>query len=162
MLLVSLNLLLVVLGLSIQVHLIIFLVIHIFSLLYINLIHYLQRKNRHLLDTARTLLLHHHVPFCFWADAVLAACYLINRMPSSVIDNKIPHECLFPTDPLSQLSLRVFGCTCFVHDHSPGRDKLSPRAIKCVFLGYSRVQKGYKCFDHVSRRYHFSVDVTFF
>ncbi|XP_075104004.1 uncharacterized protein LOC142178437 isoform X2 [Nicotiana tabacum] len=36
------------------------------------------------------------------------------------------------------LPLKVFGCTCFVHDHSPGSDKLQPKSIKCVFLGYPR------------------------
>ena len=43
-----------------------------------------ERKNRHLDETARTLLLHHKVPQRFWRDAILAACYLINRMPSFV------------------------------------------------------------------------------
>ena len=40
-----------------------------------------ERKNRHLVETARTLLLPHKVTQCFWGDAILAACYLINRMP---------------------------------------------------------------------------------
>ena len=44
-----------------------------------------ERKNRHLDETARTLLLHHKVPQRFWRDAILAACYLINRMPSFVL-----------------------------------------------------------------------------
>ena len=44
-----------------------------------------ERKNRHLVETARTLLLHSNVPFRFWGDAVLIACYLINHMPSSVL-----------------------------------------------------------------------------
>jgi len=56
----------------------------------------------------------------------------------------------------------VFGCTCFVHDLSPGLDKLSARAIKCVFLGYSHLQNGYKCYSPSTRRYYMSVDVTFF
>ena len=45
----------------------------------------LERKNRHLVETARTLLLHHKVPQRFWGDAILATCYLINRMSSSVL-----------------------------------------------------------------------------
>ena len=44
-----------------------------------------ERKNRHLVETARTLLLHHKVPQHFLGDAILATCYLINRMPSSVL-----------------------------------------------------------------------------
>ncbi|RDX85032.1 hypothetical protein CR513_33831, partial [Mucuna pruriens] len=57
---------------------------------------------------------------------------------------------------------KVFGCVCFVHDVSPGRDKLSARAIKCVFLGYSRLQKGYKCYSPSTKRHYMSTDVTFF
>ena len=55
-----------------------------------------ERKNRHLVKTARTLLLHSNVPFRFWGDAVLTACYLINHMPSSVLHDRIPHSFLFP------------------------------------------------------------------
>ena len=121
-----------------------------------------ERKNRHLIETARTLLLHSHAPFHFWADAVLTACYLINRMPSSVLQNEISHSILFPTRPLYSLPLRVFGCTCFVHNLSPGNDKLSARSIKCIFLGYSRLQKGYKCFSPITRQCFISADVTFF
>ncbi|RVW80772.1 Retrovirus-related Pol polyprotein from transposon RE1 [Vitis vinifera] len=82
-----------------------------------------ERKNRHLVETARTLLLHSHVPFRFWGDAVLTACYLINRMPSSVLHDQIPHSLLFPDQPLYFLPPRVFGCTCFVHILTPGQDK---------------------------------------
>ncbi|RVW85872.1 Retrovirus-related Pol polyprotein from transposon RE2 [Vitis vinifera] len=85
-----------------------------------------ERKNRHLVETARTLLLHSHVPFRFWGDAVLTACYLINCMPSSVLHDQIPHSLLFPDQPLYFLPPRVFGCTCFVHILTPGQDKLLP------------------------------------
>ena len=83
-------------------------------------------------------------------------------MPSSVLDNEIPHSLLFPKDPLYSVPLWVFGSTCFVHDLSPGCDKLSPRAVKCVFLGYSRVQKGYRCYCPSTHRFYVSADVTFF
>ena len=59
-----------------------------------------ERKNRHLVETAYTLLLPHKVPQCFWRDAILAACYLINRMSSSVLHDKISHSILFPNQPL--------------------------------------------------------------
>ena len=49
-----------------------------------------ERKNRHLLETARVLLFQIHVPKHFWADAVSIACFLINRMPSFVLDWATP------------------------------------------------------------------------
>ncbi|RVX06403.1 Retrovirus-related Pol polyprotein from transposon RE1 [Vitis vinifera] len=106
-----------------------------------------ERKNRHLVETTRTILLHSNVPFRFWGDAVLTACYLINRMPSSVLHDQIPHSLLFPDQPLYFLPPRVFGCTCFVHILTLGQDKLSSKAMKYLFLGYSRLQKGYRCYS---------------
>ena len=99
-----------------------------------------EHKNRHLVETARTLLLHSHVPFRFWGDAVFTTCYLINHMPSSVLHNQIPHSLIFPDQPLYFLPPRVFCCTCFVHILTPGQDKLSARVTKCIFLGYSSFQ----------------------
>ncbi|BAU03608.1 hypothetical protein VIGAN_UM141900, partial [Vigna angularis var. angularis] len=83
-------------------------------------------------------------------------------MPSSSLNNKVPFSILFPNDPLFHTSPRVFGCVCFVHDMSPGLDKLSARAIKCVFLGYSRLQKGYRCYSPETKKYYMSANVTFF
>ena len=50
-----------------------------------------ERKNRQLVETAHTLLFHHKVPQRFRGDATLAACYLINRMSSSVLHDQIPY-----------------------------------------------------------------------
>ncbi|KAF3659003.1 Endoribonuclease Dicer -like protein 3b [Capsicum annuum] len=54
-----------------------------------------ERKNRHLLETARTLLIEFHVPLQFWGDAVLTSCYLINKMPLSSLQNK-GYRCYSP------------------------------------------------------------------
>ena len=80
-------------------------------------------------------------------------------MPSSVL--QIPHSLLSPDQPLYILPSRVFGCTCFVHILTPG-DKLSVRATKCIFLGYSRLQNGYHCYSSETHHYFLSADVTFF
>ena len=83
-------------------------------------------------------------------------------MPSSVLHDQIPHSLLFPDQPLYFLPPRVFGCTCFVHSLTTGQDKLSVKATKCIFLGYSQLQKGYRCYSPQTHRYFLSVDVTFF
>jgi len=119
-----------------------------------------EHKNRHLIETTRTILIHVGVPQRFWGDVVLSACYLINRMPSSVLENNIPHSILFPRDSFHSLPPKVFGSTCIVHNFSAGLDKLSLRSHKCVFLGFTRSQKGYKCLSHSLNCYFISADVS--
>ena len=111
-----------------------------------------EHKNRHLVETARTLPLHHKVPQRFWGDATLATCYLVNRMSSSVLYDQISYSILFPKQPLFCLPPRVFGCVCFVHIFTPGQDELSAKATKCVFLGYSRLQRGYRSYSPDTHR----------
>ena len=73
-----------------------------------------ERKNRHLPETTRTLLFQMHVPKHFWANTVSTACFLINKMPSSVLNWATPYHQLFPNNPLFPIDPKVFGCTCFV------------------------------------------------
>ncbi|CAN1141771.1 Retrovirus-related Pol polyprotein from transposon TNT 1-94 [Linum perenne] len=124
-----------------------------------------ERKNRHLLEVARALMFSTNVPKYFWGDAVLTAAYLINRLPSKVLNFQTPLQLFqtsFPQNRLiSNLPLRMFGCTVFVLTPSQFRTKLEPRSQKCVFLGYAPNQKGYKCFHPLTRRYFTSLDVVF-
>ena len=83
-------------------------------------------------------------------------------MPSSVLHDQIPHSLLFPDQPLYFLPPHVFGCTCFVHILTPGQDKLSAKAAKCIFLGYSRLHKDYRCYSPQTHQYFLSDYVTFF
>jgi transposase InsO family protein len=121
-----------------------------------------ERKNGPILAIARALMLQMHVPKLFWADAVLTAAYLLNRMPSRILKGKSPFEMFFPGKNPFSVPPRVFGCVSFVHNHSPNRDKLDPRAHKCIFLGYSCTQKGYRCYSPSLRKHFVSADVTFF
>ena len=105
-------------------------------------------------------------PKYLWGEAVLRAAFFINRMPTKVLHFKKPVDVFkncFPTSRLvTDISLKKFGCTAFVHTHSHNHGKLDHKARKCVFVGYSSTQKGYKCFDPVSRKLFVSMDVTFF
>lgn len=93
-----------------------------------------ERKNRHLLETARALLFQMKVTKQFWADAVSTASFLINHMPSTVLNGDIPYGVLFHNEPLFPLEPRVSGRTCYVRDVRPHVTKLDPKALKCVFL----------------------------
>ena len=66
-----------------------------------------------------------------------------------------PYKPLFPIEP------RIFGCTCFGRDVRLHVSKFDPKSLKCIFLGYSRVQQGYRCYCPSLRRYLVSVNVTF-
>ncbi|RVW82418.1 Retrovirus-related Pol polyprotein from transposon TNT 1-94 [Vitis vinifera] len=125
-----------------------------------------ERKNRHLLEVARSLMFSMNVPKLFWGQVVLTAAYLINRMSSRVLKFQTPCQTLlksFPTTRLiSTVPLKIFGCSVFVHINQQHRSKLDPRSLKCIFLGYSSNQKGYKCYSPVTRKFHNSMDVTFF
>ena len=119
-----------------------------------------ERKNRHLLEVARSMMIAMNVPKHLWGQAVLTAAQLINRMPSRVLDWKSPCEML-KGDNGGILPLKVFGCVCFVKDNRPSVGKLDPRAVKCVFVGYSATQKGYVCWSPIERRLFVSMDVHF-
>ena len=125
-----------------------------------------ERKNKHLFEVTRSLLLQMSVPKTYWGEAVLTATFLINRMPSQVSYFKFPIDVLSKSFPnfegIGTLSPKIFGCVSFIHIPKQSRDKLEPRALRCVFLGYSSNQKGYKCYHPPTKRSYITMDVPFF
>ncbi|KAG7552293.1 Integrase catalytic core [Arabidopsis thaliana x Arabidopsis arenosa] len=119
-----------------------------------------ERKNRHLMEVARSIMFHTNVPKSFWSDAVMTACYLINRTPTKILQDKSPFEVLTKTKP-SLDHLRVFGCVCYVLVPGEQRNKLQAKSTKGMFIGYSTTQKGYKCYVPESRKVLVSRDVKF-
>ena len=67
---------------------------------------------------------------------------------------------LFGYSPSYDL-LRVFGCVCFVLLHDHERNKLQSHSRLCCFLGYGIGQKGYRCYDPISKHLHVSRHVVF-
>jgi transposase InsO family protein len=100
-----------------------------------------ERILRTLNNSVHTLLLHASMPASYWAEALAAACYLLNRRPSSSIHSQIPYTCLFGTPP-SYDHLRVFGCLCYPNLQATSAHKLAPRSAAYVFLGYPLTHKG--------------------
>ena len=88
-------------------------------------------------------------------------------MPSRVLTFQSPRQLFLKQFPhthaaSSDLPLKVFGCTAFVHVYPQNRSKFAPRANKCIFLGYSPTQKGYKCYSPTNKRFYTTMDVSFF
>jgi hypothetical protein len=120
-----------------------------------------ERKHRYIFDVARSLLVEIHVPQYLWSDVVTTAAYLINRLLSTPLGGTILVSRLFPKKETFPLEPYVFGCTTFVKNLSLGFDKLAPRSIKSVFVGYPHHQKRYRCYHPPSHHYFVSADVTF-
>ncbi|KAA0035896.1 putative Cysteine-rich RLK (RECEPTOR-like protein kinase) 8 [Cucumis melo var. makuwa] len=83
---------------------------------------------------------------------VLKKLYPKLRMPSSILNGEIPYLVTFPTKSLFPIALKIFGCVCFVRDVRPHHTKLDPKSLKYIFLGYSRVQKRYRCYCPTLKR----------
>ena len=83
-------------------------------------------------------------------------------MPSSILNWVTPYHQLFSNKPLFLIDPKVFRYTCFVRDVRPHVSKLDLKSFKCIFVRYTRVQKGYGCYCPTLRRYFVSTDVAFF
>lgn len=77
--------------------------------------------------------------------------YIINHLPSSVLENKSPFETLFHSVPnyglFKPFGTRVNPCLRDYASH-----KLAPRSRPCIFLGYSVAHKGFRCYDTSSSK----------
>ena len=120
-----------------------------------------KRKNHHLLDVVRTILLESSIPPHFWCEALSTSVHLIIHLPSLTLNNVSPFFKLFGHSPLYS-DLHTFGYVCFVHLSVDERHKLIAQSVKCVFLGYDIPQKVYVCYDPYVCRIRVSRNVIFF
>jgi transposase InsO family protein len=102
-----------------------------------------ERMNMTLMEKSRSMLSGAELGHEFWAEAVGTTCYLVNRSPSSTLDDKTPHEVWTRKKP-SLEHLRVFGCDAYVHVPKENRSKMDKKDEKCIFIGYKDGVKGYK------------------
>ncbi|KAJ0856487.1 putative RNA-directed DNA polymerase [Helianthus annuus] len=119
-----------------------------------------ERKHRHLLQTARALRFEANLPTKFWGECVMTAAYIINHLPSKTIDKKTPFEILFEQTPEYD-HMKVFGCLAYFRNTDTKGDKFEWRGKPGVFLGYPPGTKGYKIYDITQNKMVVSRDVKF-
>lgn len=117
-----------------------------------------ERKHRQLLAIARALCFQSGLPIKYWGECILASTYIINRLPTPVLEYKSPFECLYSNIPDYDL-FRVFGCLYYASIHES--NKFHPRAIRCVFIGYPHGNKGFKLLNLDTKHIFVSRHVVF-
>lgn len=85
-----------------------------------------ERKHKHLLETSRSLHIHANFPQTFWGDCILAATYLINKMPIAILNWKTPFEILHGYPPAYH-TFRTIGCLCYATINSAKLNKFASK-----------------------------------
>ncbi|WVZ53302.1 hypothetical protein U9M48_004267 [Paspalum notatum var. saurae] len=102
-----------------------------------------ERKNRTLVEMARTMLDEHRTPRRFWAEAVNTARYIANRIFLRAFLGKTSYELRFGKQPAVK-HLRAFGCRCFVLKKAGHLDKFESRCLDGIFLGYASNSRAFR------------------
>ncbi|CAI7805306.1 unnamed protein product [Closterium sp. NIES-53] len=117
-----------------------------------------ERRIGMVMDVARTSMIHAAAPHFLWPFAVQYAAHQINLQPHVSLPETTPT--LRWTGKVGNASVfRVWGSRAFVRDASA--DKLSSRAVPCVFLGFPLDAPGWQFYHPTSRRVLSSQDITF-
>ncbi|GKF32345.1 retrovirus-related pol polyprotein from transposon TNT 1-94, partial [Tanacetum coccineum] len=119
-----------------------------------------ERRNRTLVEAARTMLIFSKAPLFLWAEAVAIACYTQNRSLICKRHNKTPYELLHDKKP--DLSyLHVFGALCYPTNDSEDLGKLKPKADIGIFVGYAPAKKACRIYNKRTRLIIDSIHVDF-
>lgn len=118
-----------------------------------------ERKNRSLMEAARTMLFESGMSNCWWAEAIYAANNIQNRLVTSG-KKKSPHELYFNEKPRFN-DIHTFGCDAYVMIPKEKRRKLDPKAYKVKYLSVDSNSKGYRLANMSTRKVEISREVKF-
>ena len=106
---------------------------------------------------ARAMMLEKHIPNFYWARAASTTVYLMNQCTTNGVHELTPYKILVG----SKVILKVFESIAYVHIPNEKRQKLNAKSEKCILVGYSSEQKGYKCLNPLTRAVRVGQDVVF-
>jgi hypothetical protein len=119
-----------------------------------------ERKNRTLLDMARTMLNEYKTPDRFWAEAINTAYYSINLLYLHRILKKTSYELLTSKKP-NVSYFRVFGSKCFILIKRGRKSKFAPKAVEGFLRGYDSNTRAYRVFNKSTGLVEASCDIVF-
>nr|GEX97368.1 retrovirus-related Pol polyprotein from transposon TNT 1-94 [Tanacetum cinerariifolium] len=119
-----------------------------------------ERRNRMLIEAARTMLIYAQAPLFLWAEVVAAACYTQNGSIIRLCHGKTPYELLH--NKLPDLSfLYVFGSLCYPTNDNNNLRKLQPKADIRIFIGYAPTKKAFWIYNRRTRQIVETIHVDF-
>nr|KAJ0220107.1 hypothetical protein LSAT_V11C200064520 [Lactuca sativa] len=101
-----------------------------------------ERKNRTLKEMVNSMLSYSGLSEGFWGEAMLIACYILNRTPNKRSKHTLYELWCKKVPNLSYL--KVWGCRAVVRLTEPKRKTLGERGIDCIFIGYAEHSKAYR------------------
>jgi hypothetical protein len=119
-----------------------------------------EKKNRTLIDMARTMLGEYKTPKRFWSEAVNTACHAINRLYLHRLLKKTAYK-LFTGNKPNVSYFPIFGSKCYILVKKGRHSKFAPKVVEGFLLGYDSNTKAYRVFNKSSGLVEVSNDVIF-
>ncbi|GJX80590.1 ribonuclease H-like domain-containing protein [Tanacetum coccineum] len=119
-----------------------------------------ERKNRTLIEAARTLLVDSKLPTTFWAEVVNTAFYVQNRVLVIKPHNKTLYKLFLSRKSVLSI-MRPFGCLVTILNTIDHLDKFDRKADEWFFVGYSNNSKAFKVFNSRTRIVEKNLHVQF-
>ncbi|GJZ31366.1 putative ribonuclease H-like domain-containing protein [Tanacetum coccineum] len=119
-----------------------------------------ERKNRTLIEAARTMLADSLLPIPFWAEAVNTACYVLNRVLVTKPQNKTPYELLIGKSP-SISFMRPFGCPLTILNTLDSLGKFDGKSDEGYLLGYYTSGKAFRVYNKRTKRVEENLHINF-
>ena len=107
-----------------------------------------ERKNRTLKEMMNAMLISSGLPQNLWGEAILSANYILNKVPRKNVD-LTPYEQWNGRKP-SYKFLRMWGCLAKVLVPTPKKERIGPKTIDCLFIGYAHNSSAYRFLVHKS------------
>ncbi|GKE48818.1 putative ribonuclease H-like domain-containing protein [Tanacetum coccineum] len=119
-----------------------------------------ERRNRTLIEVARTMLVDFKLPTTFWAEAVNTACYVLSRVLVIKPHNKTPYELIHGRTPLIDF-MKPFGYHVTILNTRDHLGKFDGKANEGFFVGYSIVSKAMRVFNKKTRIVEETLNIIF-
>nr|GEW23658.1 hypothetical protein [Tanacetum cinerariifolium] len=119
-----------------------------------------ERRNKSLIEAARTMLADAKLPVTFWAEAVNIACYVQNRVLVNKAHNKNLYELFNGRTPTIGF-LKPFGCHVMILNTLENLGKFEAKGDEGYFLGYLMSSKAFRVFNKRTKRVEENLHIEF-